>query len=173
MDGIHPQNKDSRPKRRKDKHNPYNIFSTGRNTEHPHFYISFQDGQGIKHCLEISQELFESFDTFELEDLSFLNEMDNHYEHSELSEISLNAKSMAHQESIDEVVAKRIQSRNLYIAISQLPEIQRRRLIMYYFDGLTYKQIADIEGCIHQAVAKSIKAAEKKIKDILSNMSSE
>lgn len=173
MDGNHPQNKDPRPKRRKDKHNPYNIFSTGRNTEQPHFYVSFQDAQGINHCLEINHELFELFDMFELEDLSFLNEMDNHYEHSELTEISLNARSIVNQESIDELVAKRIQTQNLHIAIAQLPEIQRRRLIMYYFDGLTYQQIADIEGCIHQAVAKSIKAAEKNIKDILSNMSNQ
>lgn len=173
MDGKHPQNNDPRPKRRKDKYNPYNIFSIGHDTEQTHFYVSFQDSQGIKHCLEINHDLFDLFNKFELEDLSYLNEVDNHYEHSELTETSLNARSIAHPESIDEVVAKKIQTQNLHIAITQLPEIQRRRLIMYYFDGLTYQQIADIEGCIHQAVAKSIKAAEKKIKDILSNMSSQ
>lgn len=120
--------------------------------------------------MEISHELFELFDKFELEDLSFLNEVDNHYEHSELTETSLNARATTHQEPVDEVVAKRIQIQDLHKAIAQLPEIQRRRLIMYYFDGLSYKQIADKEGCIFQAVAKTIKAAEQNIKKYLTNM---
>ena len=52
----------------------------------------------------------------------------------------------------------------LHRAISELPEIQKRRLILYYFQGLTYEQIAGMEGCTFQAVAKSIATAEKRLK---------
>ena len=52
----------------------------------------------------------------------------------------------------------------LHRAISELPEIQKRRLILYYFQGLTYEQIAGMEGCTFQAVAKSVAAAEKRLK---------
>ncbi|HIU03353.1 MAG TPA: sigma-70 region 4 domain-containing protein [Candidatus Onthocola gallistercoris] len=36
------------------------------------------------------------------------------------------------------------------------------RLQMYFFDGLTYEEIAVREGCSYQAVQKSIAAALKK-----------
>ena len=55
----------------------------------------------------------------------------------------------------------------LHRAIKQLPEVQRRRLILYYFMGLTYAQIAEKEGCTFQAIGKSISAAEKRLKKIL------
>lgn len=46
----------------------------------------------------------------------------------------------------------------------KLTETQFRRLWMYYVDGLDTYEIAEIEGNTHQAVSKSIMAAEKKIK---------
>lgn len=48
MDTKYPNNIDPRPKRRKDKDNPYEIFTVGIETDNPHFYISFTDGQGVK-----------------------------------------------------------------------------------------------------------------------------
>ena len=42
-------------------------------------------------------------------------------------------------------------------AITILPDTQRRRLELYYFAGLTYEQIAALEGCSYPAVIKSIK----------------
>ncbi|WP_455758281.1 sigma factor-like helix-turn-helix DNA-binding protein [Ruminococcus champanellensis] len=38
-------------------------------------------------------------------------------------------------------------------------------MILYYFQGLTYEQIAEMEGCTFQAVAKSVAAAEKRLKN--------
>ncbi|MEY8517622.1 sigma factor-like helix-turn-helix DNA-binding protein [Lachnospiraceae bacterium 29-84] len=32
-------------------------------------------------------------------------------------------------------------------AVSKLPEVQRRRLNLYFFGELTYEQIAKMEGC--------------------------
>lgn len=167
MNGNHPQNIDPRPKRRRDQDNPYEIFTVGCNTDHPHYFVSIRGKQYLRECIEISRELFELLDKFELEDLSFLNEVDNHYEHSELTETSLNARSAVHSETLEDIVEKNIQQQNLHKAISQLPNVQRRRLVMYYFEGLTYAQIAEKEGCIFQAVAKSISAAKKNLREKL------
>lgn len=38
MDGQHPNKHDLRPKRRKDKDNPYEIFTVGIGTDSPHYY---------------------------------------------------------------------------------------------------------------------------------------
>lgn len=80
MDDRHPKNIDPRPKRRKARDNPYSIFTEGIMTANPHYYLSFQDSSGIRHCLQIDKELFDVLDQFELDDLSFLNEVDRHYE---------------------------------------------------------------------------------------------
>ena len=38
---------------------------------------------------------------------------------------------------------------------------------MYFFEGMTYEEIATIEECKHPAVVKSVKAALEKLKNIL------
>lgn len=56
-----------------------------------------------------------------------------------------------------------------YHAIAALPETQRRRLVMYYFYDLTYKQIAELERCSVHSVFVAIKRAEDKIKNFFNN----
>lgn len=168
MDGKHPQNTDPRPKRRKDKDNPYMIFTTGIDTAAPHYYLSFTDGGKAKRCVEIDKALFDVFDRFELDDLSYMNEVDRHHEQSDQTEQSLNRRAAQPQESVEETVFQRVEYETLHWAITRLPEKQRRRLVLYYFGEFTYEQIAEMEGCTHPAVIKSISSALKKLKDFLS-----
>lgn len=139
MDGSHPKNIDPRPKRRRDEENPYEIYTTGINTTHPRYFLAFTDSNKVKRWMEIDKTLFDAFNEFELDDLSFFNEVDRHLEMDKL-----------------------------HRAIAQLPEKQRRRLVLYYFGEFTYEQIADMEGCKHPAVMKSISSALKKLKNFLS-----
>ena len=105
------------------------------------------------------------FDSFELDDLSYLNEVDRHYEQSELTEASLYDRAVHRPATVEESALQSMEYAQLHRAISELPEIQKRRLILYYFQGLTYEQIAGMEGCTFQAVAKSVAAAEKRLKN--------
>ena len=68
-------------------------------------------------------------------------------------------------EPVEDHVHRRIMYQELHRAIAQLPEIQRKRLLLYYFGGYTYEQIARMEGCKHPAIMKSVSAAEKNIKN--------
>lgn len=168
MDDNHPQNIDPRPKRRRDKDNPYEIFTVGISTESPHYYIRFQDGVLTEHCLEISRELFAALNQFELDDLSHMNKVDNHYEHICLSEAELNSRISNHPESVEEAVFRYIENERLYAAMKRLPQKQYRRLVLYFFGRLTYEQIAELEGCKHPAVIKSINTAIQTLKKIFS-----
>lgn len=58
-----------------------------------------------------------------------------------------------------------MQIAKLHKAIAELPEIQRRRLILYYFGELTYEQIAEIERCTKRAVKFSVDIAIGKLKE--------
>lgn len=167
MDGKHPGNADPRPKRRRDQDNPYTIFTVGIDTNTPHYYMQFRDGSSIEHCLEIDRELFEAFNRFELEDLSHLNEVDNHYETRSLQEEALAAKMMECPETPEEAACRHLETEQLHQAIALLPAVQRRRLLLYFFGDFTYSQIAEMEGCRHQAVQKSIYAALKNLKKFL------
>ena len=147
------------PKRRKDKYNPYTIYEKGG-----HYYISFKDGQGILHKFEIGRTLYDAFDSFELDDLVYLNVVDRHIEQSEVWETTLNVRAVDKPDSMEDVVLKKIQIEALHSAIEKLPEMQRRRMQLYYFEGLTYEQIAKKEGCTKMPVKRSIEAAVERLK---------
>ena len=107
----------NRPKRRKDKYNPYTIFE-----KDGQYYVSFKDGQGDLHKLEISKVLYDTFDSFELSDLVYLNVVDRHIEQSEVWENTLNMRAMKKPDSMEEIVFRRLQTEKLHKAISELPE---------------------------------------------------
>lgn len=153
MDGYHP-------KRRKDKYNPYTIYKN----ECGDCFLSFKDGQGVQHHFQIDQNLFSVFDQFELEDLSYLNVVDRHIEQSEQTDASINERAVQKADTVEETVIRNLSNERLHKAISKLPETQRRRLVLYYFLDLTYKQIAEMEGCSHPAVIKSVKSALNALK---------
>ena len=156
MDGKHPI-------RKKDKYNPYELT-----VENEEYYVAFYDGQGIQHKERLSKELYELFDRFELEDISHLNVVSRYHEQSELTEGTLNHRTLIKPLSMEENVYQKNMYKQLHKAISMLPVVQRRRVILYYFEGYTYEQIAMIEGCTHQAINKSVLAAEKKIRKYFS-----
>ena len=153
MDGNHP-------KRRKDKYNPYTIGTT----EDGRHWLTFSDGQGNRHHFEISAAVFALFDSFELDDLSYLNEVDRHYEQSELTEASLYDRAVHRPATVEESALQSMEYAQLHRAISGLPEIQKRRLILYYFQGLTYEQIAGMEECTKRAVKFSVDIAVEMLK---------
>ena len=167
MDGYHPNHIDPRPKRRKDKDNPYTIFTIGLNTSHPRYFLSFKDVNGTHHCMEIDCELFEALDQFELDDISFMNEVDRHYEQSEQTEVSLSKRATEQSDSVEDEVQRLMEGEALHKAIAQLPETQRRRLVLYYFGNFTYKQIAEMEGCTKRAIKFSVDTAIERLKEIL------
>ena len=167
MADSHPKNLDPRPKRRKDRDNPYTIFTTGINTDTPHYYLSFVDSNNMERCIEIDKPLFNAFDRFELEDISFMHKVDKHYERTEQTEASLNKRAIEPQESVEETVSQRMEVDKLHQAIAKLPEKQRRRLVLYYFGEFTYEQIADMEGCTISPVKRSIEKAIENLKNFL------
>ena len=110
--------------------------------------------------------MYELFNRFELEDISYLNRVSRHIEHSELSEASLNDRAFYKAEQLEDVVARNMEYERLHRAIAKLPEVQRRRLTLYFFGELSYEQIAKLEGCTKMAVKGSVDIAIRKLKKI-------
>ena len=153
-----------RPKRRKYKDNPYTL----KYIEEKNIYlISFKDVKGHLQDVEVSKEVYKAFDRFELDDLSELNEYDNHIEHSELFENNLERRMKDKPISLEDEMIRKSTFEELKKAITQLPEIQKRRIIKYYFEDKTQQQIADEEMVDIRAIQYSLNIALKKLKEIL------
>ncbi|NBH86392.1 sigma-70 family RNA polymerase sigma factor [bacterium C-53] len=147
------------PNRKKDKYNPYTLTIT-----EGHYYLSFKDGRGKQQNIEIDEMLYQTFDRFELEDISHLNRVSRHIEHSELTDETLNDRAFYKAGRIEDIVSESIEYEQLHRAVSELPEVQRRRLKLYFFGELTYEQIAKLEGCTKRAVKFSVDIAVEKLK---------
>lgn len=147
------------PNRKKDKYNPYTLTIT-----EGHYYLSFKDGRGNQQNIEIDEILYQTFDKFELEDISHLNRVSRHIEHFELTDETLNDRAFYKAERIEDIVSESIEYEQLHRAVSELPEVQRRRLKLYFFGELTYEQIAKLEGCTKRAVKFSVDIAVEKLK---------
>ena len=167
MNNNYPTNADPRPKRRRDKDNPYELYTIGRDTEHPRYFVEFADGQNRKHCDEISKELYELLDSFELEDLSYMNECDRHRIKVSLSDVLIHQCAAEPVEPLQELIEMADDKERLHKAISMLSSVQQRRIQMYYFADMTYEEIAEAEQCSFQAVEKTLRKARKTIMNIL------
>ena len=107
---------DKRPKRRKDKYNPYTLCS-----EKGKYYVYFVDVNNRIQMVEVSKSVFETFNIFELEDISQMNEYDRHLEHSEAYEHTLHKKKDSREWSLEEYFENVQITENLHMAISKLP----------------------------------------------------
>ncbi len=156
--------KGKHPKRRRDKYNPYTIYELKG-----HYYISFKDGQGRLHEFEISRSIYKAFDTFELEDLKYLNAWDRHIEQTEVWEVTLDKRAFVKSRDFEESVMRNFQVEQLHKEINRLPKKQRKRLILHYFDAMTYEEIARKENCSIRAVEYSVHEAIHKLKKYIKN----
>ena len=152
---------DKRPKRRKDKYNPYTLHM-----ENGKYYILFVDVNNHIQRVEVSKQIFESFNKFELEVISQMNEYDRHYEHSEIYENALHRRNVSDIQLLEEYFDNVQDAENLHMAVNKLPEVQKRRLKKYYFEEKTFEEIAIEEGCTYQCVQRSVYREVSKIKNI-------
>ncbi len=154
-----------RPKRRKKMDNPYNLKIINDS-----YYIIFKSNNKYNK-VEVSKEIFDLMDRFELDDLKELNEFDRHIEHLELTDLSLNNRMLSKQESIEDLIIRKTSLEDLKKAINKLPEVQQRRIKLYYFDELSEKEIAKLENVSQKNISKSLTIAKKNLKEILKKIS--
>lgn len=153
-----------RPKRRRKMDNPYNLKIINNS-----YYIIFKSNNKYNE-VEVTKEVFDLMNRFELDDLKELNEFDRHIEHSELTEHTLNNRMLFKEESIEDLIIRKTSLEDLRKAINMLPEVQRRRIKLYYFDELTEKEIARLENVSQKNISKSLTTAKNNLKEILKNL---
>ena len=147
---------DKRPKRRKFKDNPYTLESK---KDENIFFIIFKDNNGL-HKVKVNEDIFNIFDESEKYENARYKEYSIHIEHSE---IDFNKKCKTIKSLEDEVIEK-LKKEEIKKIINNLTNIQRKRIIKYYFENKTLKEIAFEENCSKVAIKYSIDIALETIK---------
>ena len=154
----------NRPKRRKDKDNPYSLDFKENN-----YIVSFKTVKNEYKEVKVSEEVFKAFDKFELEDISQLHKVDKHIDmrvidNTEYMDIILFNNAVNDEISIEEQIENKILQEELKKAILELSEAQKRRVIKYYFENKTLQKIAEEEGCSITSVKESLDSSINKLR---------
>ena len=154
----------NRPKRRKDKDNPYSLDFKDNN-----YVVSFKTVKNEYKEVKVSEEVFKAFDKFELEDISQLHKVDKHIDmrvidNTEYMDIILFNNAVKDEISNEEQIENKILQEELKKAILELSEVQKRRVIKYYFENKTLQKIAEEEGCSITSVKESLDSSINKLR---------
>jgi RNA polymerase sigma-70 factor (ECF subfamily) len=128
-----------------------------------HYFVSFKGGQAIVREIEVSETVYLAFCQFVKTERSLRRWDERHTEYSELTDETLNDRARFTQKGVDETAIETECTETLYRAIAELPEIQRRRFLLYCEHGMTYAAIGRLEGCSATSVKDSVDRASAKI----------
>lgn len=128
------------------------------------YFIGFKDGQGDYHELEVSEQFFIEFRQMERRNRNLQQWDERHREFNEVWEETLNRRALRLPKTLDELLMDKERDELLYRLIDGLPEIQRRRFLLYYEYDLNYYQIGAMEHCNASAARNSVVIAREKIK---------
>lgn len=128
------------------------------------YSIGFKDGQGNYHELEVSEQFFMEFRQMERRNRNLLQWDERHREFNEIWEETLNRRARKLPKSIEEQMIEAERSELLQQAIDNLPDIQRRRFLLYYEYDYNYYEIGEMEHCTASSVGQSVSRAREKVK---------
>lgn len=152
---------DQRPKRNRDKDNPYFLHSDEKNDI---YIVQFSNGDS-QYNIEISKDLFYEFDNIERYEARKIQYDKRYLEQSYQTDISLYNKAINKPLSVEDKTIKDIDYKKLNRAIGTLSKMHRRRILLYYDYNLSLSEIAEIEGCSKVAIKYSIDVALKQLRE--------
>jgi RNA polymerase sigma-70 factor (ECF subfamily) len=151
-----------------DNTNPYTLRTEIREGI-THYYVSFSDGQAVPRETEVSRPVYLEFLRFVKIERNLRRFDERHLEYSELTDETLYARAANPPKSVEETVFDSERDERLRQAIAKLPEVGRRRFVLHHEFGLTYEQIAKMEGCSKVSAFRSVNRAEEKIRELMKN----
>lgn len=110
------------------------------------YSIGFKNGEGDYHELEVSEQFFVEFRQMERRNRNLLQWDERHREFNEVWEETLNRRALRLPKTLDELLMDKERDELLYLLIDGLPEIQRRRFLLYYDYDFNYYQIGEDEA---------------------------
>ncbi|MSU03562.1 RNA polymerase sigma factor [Tissierella pigra] len=129
------------------------------------YYVSFIDGNYVLHRIEINFDIYSALFELNKRDRNLTRSDERNLEHSELTDETLSRRIFEKSKGTEEIILEKEMKTEFWKAIGELPNIQRKRLLLYYDYGFSLKEIAKMENCSIRAVKYSIDIAKKKLKE--------
>lgn len=131
--------------------------------------IEYKTANGSWICVEVSTSVKELLEQSDRQIRSQRRQDRRYLDFTPLTDEVLEISLLGVYEDTADLLERMERDARLHKAIGKLTEVQRRRLSLYYFEGLTYSQIAKLEGVSHRAVIYSIEQALKQLKTLCQN----
>lgn len=131
--------------------------------------IEYKTANGSRICVEVSTSVKELLEQSDRQIRSQRRQDRRYLDFTPLTDEVLEISLLGAYEDTADLLERMESNARLHKAIGKLTEVQRRRLSLYYFEGLTYSQIAKLEGVSHRAVIYSIEQALKQLKTLCQN----
>lgn len=125
--------------------------------------IKYKTANGNEICVEVSTPVKELLEQSNRQIQSQRRQDRRHLDFSVHTDEDLDSSLLPAYEDTADLLERIERDARLHKAISKLTEVQQRRLRLYFFEGLTYSQIARIEGVYYRSVIDSIKQAIKRL----------
>lgn len=125
----------------------------------------YKDAIGEMEYTYVSKEVYEALtDTFRKEAHAEAMRDLRHVTANGYTEGDTEDLMMDTGESLEDMVIRQMELEVLQKAMQSLTEVQRERLHLYFFSGLTFRQIGEKLGVSDMSVRESIDASLKKFK---------
>jgi len=139
------------------------MMNGGKIMDNPLVTIEYKTADGSRICVEVSTSVKELLEQSDRQIRSQRRQDRRYLDYMDFIE-GLTDTTMIHPQADAADLVIRMESyRQLYTAIRKLSEVQRRRLLLYFKDDLTHRQIADLEGVDRATVSHSIERALKQL----------
>ncbi len=138
------------------------------------YVITITDGNGKKITVEVSYEIFRFDTNYRRGEKRYTEEAKDNSSYEGFCELNeefyMKIPEQITTPSCEMEIIKGFSKEELHKAIDQLPEKQRRRIILMFSYGLTTMQIANIENVAHPVIVKSIQRALLNLKKNIGNV---
>jgi RNA polymerase sigma-70 factor (ECF subfamily) len=131
-------------------------MTTNQNTE---LVTVIYNGEEI----EVTREVADFLEECRLDERRQSEKIRRHHSDKECDEFAIGDLMFNKPQGFEDALIDRLAIERLPEALATLPEVQRRRVTAYYFEGLTYKQIAEREQVAYPAIMQSVNAAIKNL----------
>lgn len=121
------------------------------------------NGQALS--VEVSVEVYECLDRADHKKENLSHEQRRHWDSREFDEYIVAIEGRTYQETPEQYVCRMETLDELLSMLESCTATQRRRFLLYALDGLSYEQIARLDGCSKVSVYESIAAVRKKLKE--------
>lgn len=132
--------------------------------------IEYKTADGRRICVEVSTSVKELLEQSDRQIRSQRRQDRRYLDNADFID-GLTDAAMRYPQQADaaDLVMKMESYQRLYEAVDELSKVQRRRLLLYFVDNLTHRQIAELDRVNRATVTRSIEGALKQLRKHLAN----